>query len=136
MRSLLSFKQRHGVTYYDFLAVPLMIDGNERRHRNETQKESTAIATLWRMVEIWTSVDSCGINENMAGAEIERWTLKVDASGKIRVWVGMWKKEKSTTITRILFLTHRLGGRVAGEEKGDGFIIINWKLEGQWEKRA
>ena len=86
------------------------------------------------MVEIWTSVDSCGINENMAGAELERWTLKVEASGKIRVWVGMWKKEKSTTITRILFLTHRLGGRGAGEEKGDGFII-NWKLEGQWEKR-
>lgn len=134
-KSLLSFKQRRGMIYYDFfLAAPLMIDGNERRQRNETRKESTAIATLWRMVVVWTSVNSCGIKENTAGAEIERWTLKVEASGKIRVWVGMRKKEESTTITQILFLTHRLGGRGGGEEKGDGFTI-NWKLEGLWEKR-
>lgn len=46
-KSLLSFKQRRGMIYYDFfLAAPLMIDGNERRQRNETRKESTAIATL------------------------------------------------------------------------------------------
>lgn len=37
------------------------------------------------MVVIWTSVDSCGTKENTAGEEIERLTLKVEASGKTRV---------------------------------------------------
>ena len=35
----------------------------------------------------------------------------------------MWKKEESTMITRILFLTHGLGGQGGGEGEGDGFII-------------
>lgn len=46
-KSLLSFKWRCGMIYYDFfLAAPLRIDGNERRQRNETSKESTATAAL------------------------------------------------------------------------------------------
>ena len=42
---LLSFKWRCGMIYYDFfLAAPPRIDGNERRQRNETSKESTTTA--------------------------------------------------------------------------------------------
>ena len=40
------------------------------------------------MVVIWTRVASCGTKGNTAGVEIERRTLKVEASGKIGVRKG------------------------------------------------
>lgn len=46
-KSLLNFKWRCSMIYYDFfLAASLKIDGNETRQRNETSKESTATAGL------------------------------------------------------------------------------------------
>ena len=50
----------------------------------------------------------------------------------------MWKKEESTVITRILFLTHGLGGgRVEGRGRVmDLSLTESWKDCGRKETRA